>query len=596
VDKKTIIMAVIAAVVIGGWFFVINPLIAGKKADKDALASPAPTSLPLAEPAKPAETPASSNAVPAKPLSAETSANALAALNADIPTSERTVTLSTDVFEAVFSSKGGVLLSMKAKKHLDKDRAVDLILGGDDAPYFFGTSFGDMGTLIDREIMRVTHPDSMSVEFSRAYGAPGPGGTVIPFILRKTFTFKTGEYMFELKVGIENSVNAVPSLSNKGFAYTLFLGPQIGPKFEKLSNYGETRRYQTFSNGKKKDQKLRPNAFKSFTDRVRWASVTGKYFSLVAVPDATAYSLGYNTTAVPGLENVSQLSLSRPPVSSPLTTDTLRFYLGPNLRSEMVRYSDGKKNSYGYSDLYLEKSIDSNIFIGWLENLLKMVMVLFYKIIPNWGVAIILTTLLSKTVFFPLTLKSSIGTAKMAELQPKMAEIQAKYKDKPERLNQELADFYKREGFNPLSGCLPLLIQLPLFLAMYALFNTHFDLRNALFIPGWIPDLSLPDSILSFKGFTVFNLTFNAIRLLPIIYLFSQLLYGKFTQSNQTPGQNKTQMTIMLYGLPIFFFFILYNAPAGLLVYWITSNVLTIVQQMITNRIIHERKLKAQRS
>jgi YidC/Oxa1 family membrane protein insertase len=416
VDKKTIIMAVIAAVVIGGWFFIVTPLISAKKTDKNALASPAPSSLAQAEPAKPAETPAPAKAVPVKALSADASADALAALNADIPSSERTVTVSTDVFEAVFSSKGGVLLSMKAKKHLDKDKAVDLVLGGNDAPYFFGTSFGDMGTLIDREIMRVTHSDSNSLEFSRAYGAPGPGGSIIPFVLRKTFTFKPGEYMFELKVGIENTVNAVPSLSNKGFAYTLFLGPQIGPKFEKLSNYGETRRYFTFSNGKRKEQKLKPNDFKSLTDRVRWATVTGKYFSLIAIPDATAYSLAFNTTAVPGLDNVSQMSLSRPPVSSSITSDTLRFYLGPNLRSEMVRYSDGKKNSYGYSDLYLEKSIDSNVFLGWIEWLLKKAMELFYKIIPNWGVAIILTTLLSKTVFFPLTLKSSIGTAKMAEL------------------------------------------------------------------------------------------------------------------------------------------------------------------------------------
>jgi YidC/Oxa1 family membrane protein insertase len=240
--------------------------------------------------------------------------------------------------------------------------------------------------------------------------------------------------------------------------------------------------------------------------------------------------------------------------------------------------------------------LDTNNIFAWLEVALKWLMELFYKILPNWGVSIILVTLLVKIIFFPLTLKGSIGTAKMAELQPKMAELQAKYKDKPDKLNAEMMAFYKREGYNPLSGCLPLLIQMPLFFAMYNLFNTHFDLRAAMFIPGWISDLSLPDSIFSFQAINIFGLEFSAIRLLPIIYLVSQLLYGKYTQSTATPGQNATQMKIMLYAMPAIFFFVLYNAPSGLLVYWITSNVLTIAQQMVTNRIIHNRKLKAQGS
>jgi YidC/Oxa1 family membrane protein insertase len=181
----------------------------------------------------------------------------------------------------------------------------------------------------------------------------------------------------------------------------------------------------------------------------------------------------------------------------------------------------------------------------------------------------------------------------MQELQPKMQEIQTKYKGNPQKLNQELAEFYKREGYNPMSGCLPLLIQFPIFIAMYNLFNNHFDLRGALFIPGWIPDLSQPEAIFTFANpinLVIWHL--SAIRLLPIIYLASQLLYGKYTQMN-AGGQSASQMKIMMYGMPILFFFILYDVPAGLLIYWIVSNVLSIVQQIVINDILKKRKVLA---
>lgn len=184
-----------------------------------------------------------------------------------------------------------------------------------------------------------------------------------------------------------------------------------------------------------------------------------------------------------------------------------------------------------------------------------------------------------------------MASARMQELQPKMQELQAKYKNNPQKMNQELAEFYKKEGYNPMSGCLPLLVQFPLFIAMYNLFNTHFDLRGASFIPGWIPDLSMPESIWNFNGFQVPLLGWTALRLLPIIYVGSQLLYGKFTQMPQT-GQSASQMKIMMYGMPIVFFFILYDVPSGLLVYWIAQNILTIIQQVVINDYLKAHKAK----
>jgi YidC/Oxa1 family membrane protein insertase len=129
-----------------------------------------------------------------------------------------------------------------------------------------------------------------------------------------------------------------------------------------------------------------------------------------------------------------------------------------------------------------------------------------------------------------------------------------------------------------------MLLQLPIFFAMYNLFNSHFDLRGAMFIPRWIPDLSLPESIWVFPdGFKLPFLGWTALRLLPFIYVGSQLLYGKVTQ---TPDQQSNpQMKMMLYVMPLVFFFILYDVPSGLLIYWIFSNLLTLVQQVVMNKL-----------
>jgi YidC/Oxa1 family membrane protein insertase len=130
-----------------------------------------------------------------------------------------------------------------------------------------------------------------------------------------------------------------------------------------------------------------------------------------------------------------------------------------------------------------------------------------------------------------------------------------------------------------------MLLQLPIFFAMYNLFNSHFDLRGAMFIPRWIPDLSLPESIWVFPGgFRLPFLGWTALRLLPFIYVGSQLLYGKVTQTPDQQGN--PQMKMMLYVMPLVFFFILYDVPSGLLIYWIFSNLLTLVQQVVMNKYV----------
>ncbi|HOV64938.1 MAG TPA: YidC/Oxa1 family insertase periplasmic-domain containing protein, partial [Spirochaetia bacterium] len=320
-------------------------------------------------------------------------------------------------------------------------------------------------------------------------------------------------------------------------------------------------------------------------DRVSWVALAGKYFTVIGVPDATQYRITFSNKPVEGLTDAAHIYFTRPLIKSSKNEDVFRFYMGPKSSAELSRYNDAAKNGFGLSGLSLEKAMDSGSILGWLEWILQKILQLFYMLIPNYGVAIVLLTVFIKALLYPLTKKSMYSTSKMQTLSPKIADLQKKYKDNPQRLNQEMAALYKREGISPLSGCLPLLLQMPVFFALYGLLNKHFELRGAMFIPGWITDLSAPESIFNFAPVRI-PLIKSDIRLLPIIFVATQIIYGKMTANPNTTGSGGMNMTLITYVMPIVFFFILYDAPSGLLVYWIMTNVLSYIQQIYLNKKI----------
>jgi YidC/Oxa1 family membrane protein insertase len=388
--------------------------------------------------------------------------------------------------------------------------------------------------------------------------------------------------MFKLDLTVAGGSD-MNGLDVNGAAYTIGFGPQLGPSFEKLDGNYDYRQYYTLVNGKRKNAK--PD--QPVTTRPTWAAIAGKYFTFIAIPDSTPYELYYSTTAEPGLTNASRLYMIRPPITANRQTDTFYFYLGPKTQKALGIYDTGM-NDFKLRDLSLIKAASSSGILSPIEAALKWLLELFHKIPPhNYGLAILYLVILVKLILFPLTRKGSESTLKMQVLAPKIKEIQEKYKDNQQQMQLKMAEIYKAEGYNPLSGCLPMLIQFPIFIAMYNLFNNHFDLRGAMFIPGWIPDLSQPESIYHLP-FTIPLLGWTDIRLLPILYVASQFVTMKLTQA---PGQgNNTQMKFMLYGMPIIFFFILYNVPSGLTFYWIMSNILSMVQQLIINKAMAKKK------
>jgi len=504
------------------------------------------------------------------------------------------IVIETELFTATLTNAGGEMVSYIWKDAKDETKNVDLILAGDHEARAFSMAFGDFDV---NSFFHVNRTSEYSVEFYRDFSVPGSVyGMDGKFTLIKRYDFVPNEYLFRLTIILDggysvNGFNFGQYRTSDGkavsdIAYTLSFGPQIGPKFVKLDNLYDYRHYNVFINGKRKNAK----ANDIIDTRPAWASISGKYFAFIARPLLAQYSLNFSEKAESGLISASRLNIIRPAAGVSKIEDIYHFYLGPKKQEALTIYNTGK-NEFNIREASLNEAASSRGFWGVLaplEKLLKWLLLGFYGIIPNYGVAIILLTLLIKILFFPLTRKGSEATLRMQALTPKIKELQEKYKGNPQKLNAEMGNFYKQEGYNPLSGCLPMLLQLPIFIAMYNLFNNHFDLRGAEFIPGWIPDLSLPEYIVQFGDFRVPIVGWTALRALPFLYVGSQLLYGKVTQM---PGQqSNTQMKMMLYVMPIIFFFILYDVPSGLLIYWICSNLLTLVQQLIINKFILKKK------
>lgn len=498
---------------------------------------------------------------------------------------EEEIVILTNKAKITLSNRGGDVIGYELLEHRDGESGVEMADNISAQNRAFSIALGGAENGIIQDLFHVKKIDDYTVGFYKTFQDSRSGGK---YILAKQYTFKPDDYLFRLDVTVEGS-DGMNRLSFGDAAYTIRTSPQIGPFYNAKSNRYENRTFMSFDGSKKKKQILKAGETKLYENEFTWTGVGGKYFEILGVPvkPETMLDVLYSTKVEVDDYANAQVMLTRKAIMESFTQDSYYFYVGPRTEKNLKIYNNAEDNAWGLSNLKLNESLESTGILSWLESILKWCMELIYKIIPNWGVSIIILTILIKILLFPLTKKSSMGTLKMQELQPKIQEIQDKYKDQPDKLNMEMSKLYKESGYNPLSGCLPLLLQFPLIFAMYNLFNNYFEFRGAMFIPGWIPDLSIGDIVPLPGNLPVLG---SQIHLLPIIYLASQLLFGKITQSSAAAGGNNTQMKIMMYGMPIMFFFIFYNAPAGLLLYWTVSNILQLFQQMIINRMMKAKR------
>ena len=495
--------------------------------------------------------------------------------------------ITTKNAQIVLTNRGGDMISYKLLNHIDVDTkdGIQMVDNVSKTNRACAVAFGDVNSPINNEIFNVTHKDENVYFFTKSISIKKEDGSVSKVILGKRYTFDPESYVFKLDILIHGD-------DIENLVYTLRTSPQIGPHFDPKLNRYENRQFISFNGEKAKRQVISAKQFKSYNKDYLWNGIGGKYFVNLVVPlNPEKMDNSYYSTLINEENNYSnaQAICVRKPFSEDVE-DSYYMYYGPREEKALKIFNVAENNSWKLSGLRLNECLNSNGWLGWLETILKWFMEVINKFVHNWGVSIIIMTILIKLLMFPFTKKQSLGTLKMQEIQPKIQAIQAKYKDNQQKLQQEMAKIYKDNGYNPMSGCLPMLVQFLILFAMYNLFNNYFEFRGSSFIPHWIEDLSSGDSIYTLK----FDIPFfgNQVRILPFIYLASQLLFGKITGNGGTaaPGTSQAQMQMMMYVMPVMFFVMFYNAPSGLLLYWTVSNIFQMGQQIIINKTMKQKK------
>ncbi|MBP5402076.1 MAG: membrane protein insertase YidC [Treponema sp.] len=584
--KKNYILAMILSVVVfGGFYFYqekfVNPKLEAQRLEAEKKAEEEKQAAAVVE-----------NESEAEIKEVESSEEEV------IEQVEEKFEITTEKLKVSFTNKGGDITSIELIDHKDNKTKsfVQMAENVSDKNRAFSLAFGanNADAIDDYFIVKQFPKDEKGITkiaFAKKYKE---------FTLVKQYSFLENEYAFKLDVIIDGQ-DEFKGLSFDGIegtkvAYTLRSSPQIGPLYDPKVDRYENRTFLAHDGKKFKKVQLSDKQYKKYGKEISWAGIGGKYFcELIYAPNyENIQDVWYSTPKTNFALSNAQIFVERKAVTEKRTNDVYYVYVGPRNENDLKVYSIADQNGWKLKDTKIIDALQSSTFLPWLVNFFKWVLQTIYKFVPNWGVAIIIMTVLLKIVLFPLTLKSSMGTLKMQEIQPRMNAIQTKYKDNPQKLQEETAKLYKETGYNPMSGCLPLVFQMMALIAVFNLFNNYFEFRGAGFIKGWIDDLSSGDCILTWN--TDLPFVGNCLRILPIIYLFSQLFYGKITQmggAGAGAAANPGTMKFMTYGLPILFSFMFYNAPSGLLLFWTISNLIQMVQQLVINKVMAKKKAEA---
>ena len=313
---------------------------------------------------------------------------------------------------------------------------------------------------------------------------------------------------------------------------------------------------------------------RAYEGTVSWAGVESLYFLSAVV----ASDMRLGTVKLDGdpAVRVQAFDADLALVGREPATVQYSVYMGPVDYDILAKYDGEPWNAKLTSLVDLGPSV-----FRWVAELTLGGLRLLYQVVPNWGWTIILFSVLTKLLFWPLTKSSVTSMRRMQEMQPKMKKLQEKYKDEPQRQSQEMMKLYKEHGVNPLNmgGCLPLLVQMPVFWALFTILRKSIDLRQAEFAL-WIDDLSQPDRLFDLP-FSVPLLGWDHVSVLPILMSVGMYLQTKFQQtpvSSQSENPLAQQMRMMTTLMPLMMFFFFYNSPSGLVLYWLVNTVLSAYQ------------------
>ena len=319
--------------------------------------------------------------------------------------------------------------------------------------------------------------------------------------------------------------------------------------------------------------------YQSEGGNVAWAAVRNQFFTIAAIPskpapEIVARRISLPAPAVDSTKHDSRANLHPVGYESAFVYPTIVLNAGASQEHDFTIYA-GPKEYKLLSRIGNEFKTDFEGimgytgFFGWFARALLEFLNKLHSWGLSYGLAIIAITVIIKLLFWPLTNASTKSMKRMQQLQPKMKEIQDKYKDDPQKMNMKLMEFMRENKVSPLGGCLPMLLQIPVFFGFYRMLQSAIELRGVSFL--WACDLSQPDTVAYIAGF--------ALNILPLLWFGSMLWQTSLTPVS--PGVDPAQQKIMKY-MPMIFFFVLYNMSAGLTLYWTVQNLLTIVQTKLT--------------
>jgi YidC/Oxa1 family membrane protein insertase len=507
-----------------------------------------------------------------------------------VPTEEavaRTISVETAHYQIEISTEGASIVSLRLKDYLDQDgKPVELVQYDEDDIRPFEVHFDRLRNLAmrDKTTYYVDELSPTAYRFWRDF--EDTKGNV--FRLSKSYLFQDDKYLFDIQVQVEPREPGVELYLNwDNIAYTLVWGPMLGPTSVVRNRYNITTEgyyedgkfHKVFRGAGGCSLRSSEGKYIEISKFARWVGVTNRYFFISIVPSDTNHIYAFDQRT----QSKYFLGVSDTYHRGQGFEDTFSVFAGPKERRLLRSY--GENFDSVMSGRILRPLV---IFLEWMIRG-------FYSFTNSYGLSIILMTIVIKIILHPLTYKSFQSMRRMSALQPKINEIREKYKNNPQQMNRETQALYRKEKVNPMGGCLPMLFQLPIFYALYTVLSSMIELRNQSFL--WIRDLTMPDTVATLKfavpllGYRVGAQGFTDINVLPFVMTATTLLQSKLTSGSSQQQQAK----MMTYLFPIVFFFIFWNMPSGLVLYWTIQNILTIGQQyMIDYRMKKKAALKQQ--
>jgi len=492
----------------------------------------------------------------ASSTSANVDGNASSAGEYKLESAQR-IQVKTDLYQAEIDTTGGDLRRLVLNKH----RASELNQGNfvlmDDAakPMLYVAQTGLMGADLPNHKSEFTTANNAyelkegedSLEVKLGWVGNGPQ-------VDKIYTFHRGQYLIDVRYEINNTSGASisPSVyyqivhddqSNQGSA--------MMPTFTGGAYFTEEKKFNKIN-----FEDMSKEAF-SLHSPDGWVGLIQHYFASAWIPKAGVEREFYTKKLSDHIYSVGAVTKVGDITAGAKTTVDAKLFAGPQTQGDLVAAAPG-----------LEYAVD----YGWLTIIAKPLFWLLSKIhgfVGNWGVAIILLTILIKAAFFKLSASSYRSMAQMRELAPRLQAMKEKFGDDRQKMQQAMMDLYRTEKINPMGGCLPILVQIPVFIALYWVLLGSVELRHAPFF-GWIKDLSATDPL----------------YILPLLMGISMIIQTYLNPAPTDPIQAK-MMKIMPVIFSIFFFFF----PAGLVLYWLVNNILSIWQQWYINKMIHAETL-----